>query len=71
MRAIERRLAALEKSLEARTPIEPAAIVFYPCETAEQPRVDAEIRAHEEAGRKVIVFRVEDASLPESNQPPN
>lgn len=67
MTNLKTRLMALEKLANANITPDAAAIVFWPpvdepgAEEARE-RIQAEILAHHEAGRKVIEFHVIDAS---------
>lgn len=68
MGTLKTRITTLEKRADLAKPVEPVPIYFWPCEepgkdvTQERAAMRAEIDAHETAGRKVIVFTVEDAS---------
>lgn len=68
MRLLKNRLSILERRADLAQPVEPVPVYFWPQDkrgrdvTLEREAMRAEIAAHESAGRKVIVFTVEDAS---------
>lgn len=68
MRLFKNRLSILERRSDLAQPVEPVPVYFWPVEkpgrdvAQARETMRAEIAAHESAGRKVIVFTVEDAS---------
>lgn len=68
MRLLRNRVAVLERRSDLAQPVEPVPVLFWPADepgkdvSLEREAMRAEIAAHESAGRKVIVFTVEDAS---------